>query len=217
MQERAFAYIYSLIYPAILGSFFFTALTRSDWNELQVKISCLMLVYFHVLYVEGLIAGQKDDRGNFHYGFIRFWQDLLEALAILAVFASIGFFAPAPGQPPSWLDRLSGWHWAVLLVTFAIPPVGRLIRSRFGEESDMNTARGRALSVLSLLAMTGCVVGWTYCECLGLWLIALALFLYVFFFILFPKWARQELEGLRGRLPVLFERKAAPPPPPPPA
>lgn len=184
MQERAFTYIYSLIYPAILGSFFFAALTRSQWTGLQIGICGLMMVYFHVLYAEGLIAGQKDANGNFHYGPIRFLQDLVEAMAMVAVFASIGFFASAPGLPPSWPHMFVGWHWEVLLFTFAIPPVGRLLRSLFGEESDMSTARGGWLTGLSVLAMLGCIAGMTLSPLIGQLVIFIALSIYVLVFVL---------------------------------
>ena len=97
-------YVYSLIYPAFLGSFLYGSLTAPFPDALHVWAALLMLLYFGAQYGEGAIAAFPGADGVPRYGAPEAAVDLAETLAMTAIMAALGvylvafIFKPALGR-----------------------------------------------------------------------------------------------------------------------
>lgn len=203
MDQRRFIYIFSLAYPAVLGSFLFGLISDPFINGERLWAAVLMLFYFLVQYGEGMAAAQSpaatkqppDDRKDsaYRYGIVRLVQDILEIGALMVVFRSVGLLNSTTGwrHDPLHLDV-----WWAMAVAFLIPPAFRWLRSRRGDSlswSDAPSAReqehGWWLSLLSVLAMFVCLGAafatlstraWSYPALAALTLLLVG---YFFFFV----------------------------------
>ena len=220
MEGRAFTYIFALIYPALLGTFLFGAFTRGSGEPVELALYLLMLVYFLVQFGEG--QADEEGEGKRPYGGWRIAQDIVEMIAMVFVFAGLGGFAPqvepTAKTPPPWLHRFDNCYWPMIAAAVAIPPIFRSIRCAMeGRETPRPSAREQAfgpyLTLLSLLAMIGCVVGDRVSPWAGVTLIALALLAYLGLFVVWRERTRQCLECLEA----WHARFTAPRPSDPPA
>ncbi|KGB58059.1 hypothetical protein OVY29_20420 [Sphingopyxis sp. SE2] len=197
-------YVYSLIYPAFLGSFLYGSLTAPFPDALHVWAALLMLLYFGAQYGEGAIAAFPGADGVRRYGAPEAAVDLAETLAMAAIMAAIGVFG---GAPTGLVGRLfdagnDSDHWLWMALAFALPPIARVALSIIGRATDRRSHDLKAhqrLTLLSLSAATGAIIGLVVHPVAGLAVISLALGIYLFAFIFKPSLGRGTVhEALWG-------------------
>ena len=187
-------YVYSLIYPAFLGSFLYGSLTAPFPDALHVWAALLMLLYFGAQYGEGAIAAFPGADGVPRYGAPEAAVDLAETLAMTAIMAALGVFG---GAPTGLVGRLFDAgndrdHWLWMALAFALPPIMRVALSIVGRDPDRPSRDVKAhkrLTFLSLAAAGGAVIGLVQ-PVGGLVVISLALAAYLFAFIFKPSLGR---------------------------
>ena len=197
-------YLYSLIYPAFLGSFLYGSLTAPFPDALHVWAALLMLLYFGAQYGEGAIAAFPGADGVPRYGAPEAAVDLAETLAMTAIMAALGVFG---GAPTGLVGRLFDAgndrdHWLWMALAFALPPIMRVALSIVGRAPDRRSHDVKAharLTLLSLSAAAGAIIGLVVNPVAGLVVISLALGVYLVAFIFKPALGRGTVhEALWG-------------------
>ena len=197
-------YVYSLIYPGFLGSFLYGSLTAAFPDALHVWAALLMLLYFGAQYGEGAIAAFPGADGKPRYGAPEAAVDLLETLAMAAIMAAIGVFGSAPtGLVGRLFDAGNDSdHWLWMALAFALPPIARVALSIVGRDPDRPSHDVKAhkrLTLLSLSAAGGALVGLLIQPAAGLVVISLVLAAYLFAYIFKPSLGRGTVhEALWG-------------------
>jgi len=155
------------------------------------------------------IGAVEDHRGAgrgkpFSHGAPEAAVDLAETLAMAAIMAAIGVFG---GAPTGLVGRLfdagnDSDHWLWMALAFALPPIARVALSIIGRATDRRSHDLKAhqrLTLLSLSAATGAIIGLVVHPVAGLAVISLALGIYLFAFIFKPSLGRGTVhEALWG-------------------
>ena len=163
-----------------------------------------MLIYFGAQYGEGAIAAFPGPDGKPRYGPPEAAVDLLETLAMAAIMAAIGVFGNAPtGLVGRLFDAGNDRdHWLWMALAFALPPIARVALSIAGRDPNRPSHDVKAhkrLTLLSLSAATGALIGLLIHPVAGLVTISLALAIYLFAYIFRPSLGRGTVhEALWG-------------------
>ena len=194
-------YIYGLLYPALLGSFLFGALTAPFPDRYQLWAAGLMILYFAAQFGEGaIVAYQVGPDGSPRYGPAEAAIDLVEIFAMLAIMAAIGIFGASPTglvarifNPDSVFN-----HWGWMALAFAVPPLARVALSLRGQRLQRKAhdikAHGR-LTALSFAAAFGAILGYAN-PALGLGVISAALLTYLAIYLGWPHLGERPLHAL---------------------
>jgi hypothetical protein len=116
-ERRLHNLIYSLVYPAFLGSFLFGLLSNAA-STAGPPWGILLACYFASQHVEGMTKGSEG------YGAIPLLSDIVEIILMIAAFIALGHFAGPAGGLAVWLQTHTG---SLLAAVFILPPVFRLI------------------------------------------------------------------------------------------
>ncbi len=125
-------------------------------------------------------------------------------VVMAAIMAAIGVFG---GAPTGLVGRLfdagnDSDHWLWMALAFALPPIARVALSIIGRATDRRSHDLKAhqrLTLLSLSAATGAIIGLVVHPVAGLAVISLALGIYLFAFIFKPSLGRGTVhEALWG-------------------
>ncbi len=192
-HKRLHTYMFSLFYPAVLGSFLFGLLTANIAGWVNWVIFAGMGIYFLTQYGERFLGAEKQ------YRWVDFGFGIAELVALIAVFASIGFFSAGictegcgvneSGFVESLISYLAeneeSSKWIAMGVAFVIPPIDAFRKDGWKGFTD-NARRTRA--ILSGFAILGSVLGFLgsnggKCDSIligiGLTIILVSLFTYI--------------------------------------
>jgi hypothetical protein len=175
--------VYSLVYPAFLGSFLF-ALLSNPTSVVGAPWGILLACYFASQHVEGMTVGSEE------YGAIALLADIVEIVLMIAAFTALGHFAGPPGEMTTWLQQHTGY---VLASVFILPPVFRLIRCAATKRwfwMEANAAFHWSLTLLSLGAAI-CAL-WPE-QYLTFWITAVLLAIYWVAFQIGNEWTMDQL------------------------
>lgn len=166
--------MYTLFYPAVLGSMFVAVISNSAINSMwygdfKIQFAIFLIVYFSSQHLQN-----TDDRDNYNYP--RLVSDIFELALMLPLFVLLGMT-----NSEYAIGRTGGYTWAafylLLFAAFMAPVASRACENKW---NPFKQNEGRGLSVLSCLAAIGALVGLKYNES-GLLLICLSGLLAVYF------------------------------------
>lgn len=167
--------MFSLLYPAVLGTLLFGILTTPVNNWIDRATIGLMAVYFLTQFAESFHKTKTE------YNWPDFIFDCFELATMIVIFATFNFFT----QKLDWIELVTKHsdfvRWPAIIFAFLLPPLGRIIQRTTGEEH-------KRLMMLSGAAMFGCVVAFAgsisqSCGAMASWLglavIAIAMAAYI--------------------------------------
>lgn len=185
------ALVYSLWYPALLGTFLFTAFSTNVTEDYSAIWPWVFGLFFSVQMVEGLPNADKY-RGH------DFAADVLEMAAVYLCFAAL--FPLTLKQVPFGSEWV-GWRSlpVAAMLAFAIAPAFRIV---FERKSLCSPHRGfyRGLTVLSAAAVLA-TMAWAFVgewlECAALSVVIVALVIYLICFVFFNQWVASKCSTFR--------------------
>lgn len=207
-MPRQSIYLFSLVYPAFLGTFIYGLLATPMRGGVEMGMMLCMIFYFIAQFGEGArYATAQAPTGEtaaapHPYRLRDALADGVEIALMLAFFIAIDGFG---AQPDSLAACLKGWLWApwfIMAIAFALPPAeraltGKVVRLPQGASDELQAKVHRRLCALSIIAVAGSLAGAFGFTGIGLTAVTGALFLYYLGFILFP--ARGAAESLWSR------------------
>lgn len=165
LRRRVHGVIFSLLYPAFLGTFIFAIFERS-WDLRTPPWAPLFAVYFAVQYMEGVSDPKRKSGRDLAFA-------IVEAGLMLMLFRQLGFLVPnAPATPDlqSWITR------GLAAATFALPVVARWKR---GEKMNPFNSSLTGLSLVAAISVSisfGYIVFFLVLALLAIYLVAFQLF-----------------------------------------
>lgn len=117
-QRRLHNMVYSVVYPAFLGSFIFALLQSTDRPTNSLAWGILLAVYFTLQQIEGSLSGDDD------YHFLRAAADGVEIASMIAAYDALGLVRGLAGPP---VFGVRPPLEAILFAVFAWPAIVRFL------------------------------------------------------------------------------------------
>lgn len=167
--------MFSLLYPAVLGTLLFGILTTPVNNWIDRATIGLVAAYFLTQFAESFQKTKTE------YRWPDFIFDCVELATMIVIFATFGFFT----QKLHWIETVTEHsdlvRWPAIGFAFLLPPLGRIVQNKKGTDHNR-------LMALSGAAMFGCAIAFAgslsqSCGAIASWLgiavIALAMAAYI--------------------------------------
>ena len=183
LRDRAHGLIFSLLYPAFLGTFIFAIFER-PWDRSAPPWAPLFAVYFALQYMEGVSDPKQKSGLGLTIAFV-------EMVLMVMLFKQLGFLVP---NAPATVDLQSCATRGLAAGIFALPVSARLTVGKNDACKPFNIS----LTVLSLIAAISVVISLGhFVFCLVFALLAIYLLAFQLLNPLLPKilrrsWAAKE-------------------------
>src|SRR5687768_5407419 len=146
-QKRLHSLVYSVVYPAFLGTFLFGLLSASS-DAKTPHWGLLLACYFTLQQIEGSSAGSRG------YGFWRTLIDGIEIALMVAAFDALDLF-PAD-EPLGVTARLGTGPATIIFAILILPALARIASDCLGgrklHRNGRNAAFYWALTIMSVAA-----------------------------------------------------------------